>query len=295
LAAPIALLLIVNRFGLSTLHLGPLTVPRFPVAVRWESTTLFGAPNFFGALINNIATAIKLLATESDSISYNVVDPYGFFYRIGLVLALAGLVLILRSQELHPESQLLLLWLGAAACVGPLNAVNINRFNIIFIPMIILGAYALHQLQARYRPLGRIVVLALLIAFAAFTVSYHGSHYRAIANVKFQNGVLPALLYAQGHADGLICVTDQINMPYIYALFMETTSPADFQTSVQYVDPTEPLRRVASFGRYVFGIARCRNLAQATYIIRTDETRPRLGNRYTYEFFDNFVVYSPIP
>jgi hypothetical protein len=78
-------------------------------------------------------------------------------------------------------------------------------------------------------------------------------------------------------------------------LFSEQTSPAAFQASVKYVDSTEPLRQVASFGRYTFGARNCVVDKDPTYVLRTDEVAPRLGNRYSYEFFDNFVVYYPTP
>lgn len=294
LSTPILLLLVVNRLGLNSIPLGPITVPRFPVAVRWESTTLLGAPNPIRALAGNITTALGLLATESDAISYNAVEPYGIFYRLGLILAVAGTALVLARREWSLHSQLLLMWVAAAACVGLLSAVNINRFNIIFIPLLILGARALHEFQGLHRALGLLTVLGLLGAFLAFTITYHGPHYRRITDFKFQNGLIPALLFAQAQSGGTICMTDKINMPYIYALFTEPTSPSAFQASVRYVDPSEPLRRVASYGKYVFGTARCPDLEDSIYVLTGQETAPRMGNRYAYQFFDNFVVYTPV-
>jgi 4-amino-4-deoxy-L-arabinose transferase-like glycosyltransferase len=294
LSTPILLLLIVNRLGLGSVRLGPITVPQFPVAVRWESTTLIGAPNVVQALGENIATAIRLLATESDTISYNAVEPFGVFYHLGLALAVGGTALIVARREWNLHSELLLMWLAAAACVGILSAVNINRYNIIFIPLIIVGARALHEFQGIHRSMVPLTVLGLLAAFFAFTITYHGAGYRRIADFKFQNGLIPAFLFAQAHSAGTICVTDKINMPYIYALFTEPMSPSTYQASVTYVDPAEPLRRVASYGRYVFGSARCPDLEDTAFVLTGQETAPRMGNRYAYEFFDNFVVYTPI-
>jgi hypothetical protein len=204
-----------------------------------------------------------------------------------------GIALIVIRRDWSLNSRLLLLWVGTAACVGLLSSVNINRFNVIFIPMLVLGAYAITALLGWNRWLGSIALLVLLGAFCVFTLAYHGSSYRGIADYKFQNGMIPALLYAQRHSNGHICITDETNMPYIYALFTDAGSLVDYRVSVQYVDPAEPLRRVASFGNYVFGVPRCRNLVDATYVLRTDEIPPRLGSRYAYEFFDNFVVYYP--
>ncbi|MFH1186443.1 MAG: glycosyltransferase family 39 protein [Chloroflexota bacterium] len=295
LATPIALLLIVNRSALSSISLGPITVPRFPVSVRWETTTLIGAPDTVVSLISNMWTGARLLALESDGILYNVVDPFGYFYRVGLVLALGGLILLVHRSRgnFGFEVLLLLAWIGAASIVAILQAVNINRFNIIFMPLLILGACAVDWIQSQHEAAGPAAAFVLAAAFLAFSVTYHGETYRRQADSKFQNGLLAALRFARGVTDGGLCVTDKINMPYIYVLFTEHTSPDAFQASVKYVDPLQPLQRVASFGRYTFGSRTCSGAEARTYVLRTDEIPPRLGNRYSYEFFDRFVVYYP--
>jgi hypothetical protein len=56
-----------------------------------------------------------------------------------------------------------------------------------------------------------------------------------------------------------------------------------------------PLRQVASYGRYTFGTERCSAGLAYTYVLAADEIPPRLGNRYQYEFFDNYVVYYAKP
>ncbi len=139
-AAPIVMLVIINRLGLDSLRIGPFTVPRFPVAVRWESTTLLGTSDVLPALTGNLATGLRLLLTESDGIAYNVLEPYGVFYRCALLLAVVGLMVLGARREWHYETALLLLWLGTAAGVALVSAVNINRFNVIFLPLLILGA-----------------------------------------------------------------------------------------------------------------------------------------------------------
>ena len=295
LATPIALLLIVNRSGVSSISLGSMTVPHFPVPVRWETTTLIGAPDTMATMASNIWTGARLLAIESDGIPYNVVDPFGYFYGVGLALAIAGLIVLVHRLQGNSRFEVLLLlaWIGAASMVAILQAVNINRFNIIFMPLLILGACALDWIQSQHQAAGPATVLVLAAAFLAFSMTYHGEAYRRQADSKFQNGLLPALRYARGVTDGALCVTDKINMPYIYALFTEHTSPAAFQASVKYVDPLQPFQRVASFGRYTFGSRTCTGAEAWTYVLRTDEIPPRLGNRYSYEFFDQFVVYYP--
>ena len=297
LAVPIFLLLLVNGLELPSLSMGPFTVPRLPVAVRWETTTLLGAPDIWPALIANISTGVRLLIVESDGLLYNVAEPFGYFYRVGLVLALGGLILLVRGGQVGSrfEVRLLLAWLGAAALVAAMQPVNINRFNIIFMPLLILAALALDWVASLHRAVAPAIVVGLSAAFVAFSATYHGSEYRRQSSWKFQNGLLPALHFASEQTDQDLCVTDEINMAYIYALFTDQTSPAEFVSTVRYLDAAEPLRRVVSFGRYTFGMRHCPHEQGPSYVLRGDEIPPRLGNRYAYEFFDNFVVYYPVP
>jgi hypothetical protein len=280
---------------LDSIRMGPVTIPRFPVAVRWQTTTLLGTADPVGALFANLRTGAFLLASESDGIVYNVVEPFGYLYHVGLVLGAGGVFLLLTSRDrTMPSNRMLMLaWVAAAAVVPVLQSVNINRLNILFPAIVILGGYLISTWVARYRFLGPTFALALGAAFIAFTAAYHGDDFRSQADLKFQTGILPALRFAGVVTNGRICVTDKINMPYIYALFVQRPSPADFLSTVRYVDPTEPLRQVASFGRYTFGVRQCPAEQDSTYVVRDDEIPPRVGNRYEYKFFDRFVVYYP--
>jgi hypothetical protein len=292
---PIGLFVIVNSLGLSSIALGPVTIPRLPVQARYEAATVISQGNLLAAMAANLWAGLRLLAGESDGLIYNVVDPFGVFYRVCLPLAVAGIVLLSYEfrRKMRIEPQLLLAWIGAALVLAILQPVNINRFNVIFMPLLLCSAYALGWLGNRLGAALSASVLLLLVAFTAFTLAYHGGSYRQQIGQKFHDGLLPALRYAESHADTTVCVTDELNMPYIFALFSGHTSPADYIGTVAYVDAQAPFRQVVSFDRYVFGAQNCAGRAAATYVLTSDEIPPRFGNRYAYEFFGNFVVYYP--
>jgi hypothetical protein len=296
-AAPIGMLLLVNSFGLPSIRLGPITIPRFPVQARYEAATLIGSRDIPSTLAANVWTGIKILIVQTDGILYNVVEPYGYFYRISFPVALlgAGLLAWRLRRGSGPEGALLLAWLGASLPVAILQSVNFNRFNIVFTPLLLCLAYALAWLDSQVRGILAASVLLLLAAFIAFTAAYHGQGYRRQVDWKFDAGLIPALRFAESLPQGAVCVTDRLNMPYIFALFSEQTSPAEYLATVQYVDPQAPLQQVRSFGRFVFGARSCTDESLFTYVLTADEIPPKLGNRYNYRFFDNFVVYYPKP
>ena len=69
-----------------------------------------------GGLAANFLTGLKLLVTEFDGLIYNVVDPFGFFYRVSLPVALVGLGLLAFDfkGKARVEHQFLVSWIGSA-------------------------------------------------------------------------------------------------------------------------------------------------------------------------------------
>lgn len=295
IAAPIGLLLAVNTFKLNSVEIGALSVPRLPSQARFLSDTVIYGGDSVKAIPQNLYGAFELLVLQSDGLLYNGVDPYGYFYKVTFPAILIGFVLLAVGWGFgrRLEGNLLAAWIGASFIVPAFQPVNINRFNIVFIPLLICFALFMDWLSTKGRFFLPLAVGLLLAAFAAFTAAYHSQWYRQQASWKFNAGLLSALGFARSVRAGTVCVGDEITMPYIYALFAERASPAEFLRTVQYEDVKAPFRQVRAFGRYVFGMKNCIEAPSPIYVLRTGETPPRLGNRYEYEFFEQYVVYYP--
>jgi len=296
-AAPIGIMLLVNALGLPSIALGPVTIPHSPVQPRYTATTVFSMTDAPRSIAANLWIALRLLITQSDGIVYNVADPYGYFYRFTFPLALLGIVLLvmrIRSEQ-RIEDILLGAWIGSSFAIAIFQQMNINRFNLIFIPLLFCTLLSLQWLNARVPGTLLFTVVLLLIGFVAFTIHYHGDSYRRAIGQRMNTGILAAIGFARDVSQHPICISGKISMPYIYALFSERTNPADFLATVVYVDPLQPLRRVRAFGRYRFGSPNCTSAEPYTYVWRSGERPPNLGKRYEYRFFDNFVVYFPRP
>ncbi len=98
-AAPIGLFLAINSLQLPSIALGPITIPRLPVEPRFETASLLGQANPTDSISNNLWAGLRLLLAESDGIIYNVVDPYGTSYHLGLPLAVAGLAVLMAEAK----------------------------------------------------------------------------------------------------------------------------------------------------------------------------------------------------
>ena len=295
LSIPIALYVAVNSLQLATITLGVVSIPRLPAVPRYESLSIFFRQNQWQRLWHNFKVLGKILLLQTDGLPWNMMVRYGYLYKVTFPLAVGGIFWMVGAfikQKARPENLLLLLWIGVSLVIGVIQQANVNRINLMFMPLILCVAFCLVKVNERLQGTLPVAVCLLLIGFFFFFRDYR-TEQRAILNVEFYNGILPAMKVASQSPDTPVCVTNRIRMPYIYALFVEQTNPDDFQRSVVYSDPTAPFRRAISFGRYTFGLKYCAQKPGQIFIISNKEPRPVTAAGFQVRKFDNFLVYLP--
>ncbi len=297
IAIPIGLFIAVNNLQTRSIQLGPVTIPLLPVQARYLSASILSDGNPIPGILQNLGLTLRLLIFQSDGLLYNTIDPYGYFYAITFPLAVLGAGLLAGWKKVpnRSGSLLLLAWLIAAGYIGLLLSANVNRLNILFIPLIFCIATSIYWLGERNKGILWASVCLLFLGFIFFTASYHGEAYRVAADKKFRQGLVPAIQYATTTTQGEVCITDEINSPYIYVLFAERPDPRAFLSSVQYIDPRASFREVKSFLQYTFGEQNCAVEEKPVYVLMAGEIPIRFAQRYDYRFFDNYVVFYPKP
>jgi len=257
---PIALLILINTLHLNTIHIGIFSIPRYPVQARYQTLTPISNTEsirqFLRDLKHNLHTLFSLLLNQDDGLIANTVSPFGYFYRYTFPLAIIGGIMALywRKSNNRMGRLLLLGWLAASVLIGLLIQININRINLIFIPLFLCMAFPLEWLWKHLKALFILSIITLLVAFSFFTYTYHGAEYRHQADGTFFTGLLPALDFARQEGNNPICVTDKVNMPYIFALFSEKMDPKLYLNNIRYESNS---RQVISLGRYTFGENNC--------------------------------------
>jgi 4-amino-4-deoxy-L-arabinose transferase-like glycosyltransferase len=296
-ATPMLLYIFVNAFQWDTIHIGFLTIPRLPVEARFKYMAAIFQPHAFRYMTSYIKKTLIMLWTQKDGLIYNGLDPYGYFYRYTLPLAIVGGVSLffLRKAENKPEKLLLLIWLIAAAFVGALEVATIHRLNILFIPLIISMGLPFLWLKGKWRNLVWLPVIFLLAGFIAFAKDYFGERNSRLLKGAFYYDIFSAIASANQVADAPICVS-QRNMIYIFFLFANKTPPDEFLETVHYAQTGIPWQIVDSFGRYTFDVESCQSMPRNTvYILSYDEFPPNPKIEYSLERFTSFSVYKPIP
>ena len=252
LALPIAGAQLISALGLEELHILGLTLPRLTES-RQAATSVFGSAAPLRTLLENAKSFGKLLWTQSDGLIWNSLPILkgGLFYVFGLPCALLGLInSLLHRRERPVEAPLrYALWcsLLCALCISG----NINRLNMVWLPLIYFSALGLHTLLAKLGSWAALPLAGVLACCVLFCSAYVRA-FGGTGNVNFFPGLGDALRYAEALEGDTVYVTDTVNQPYIFALFYSRTPPDDFVETVEYRNENAAFRQVLRFRGYEF-------------------------------------------
>lgn len=166
---------------------------------------------------------IKLMISGNDGLLWNSISPYGYAYPIALPFVLIGLVVMLKAlpkREHEGRGQaIILIWLLVSVLMACVTNVNINRINVIFYPIILLLVAGFMWVRQKIKGLGVVSIAGFCLCFVLFCSAYFNDFPDRVGPA-FYNSIGEAIQYASEESEGKVYITDKVNMPYIYALFM---------------------------------------------------------------------------
>ncbi len=245
LALPIGLCQLINMTDLPAVTFLGITLPKL-TAPRQAAVSVFGTG--LSGVLDNIGSFAKLLVTQSDGLRYNALPGSGLYYFFGLPLAAAGLVRSFVERKPQPGEGPVRLALIVSLVCACLVTVNINRVNMVWLPLLYFQGAGLDWLLSRIGRWGALPLAAVAVCFALFAADY----VREPPAFTDIDGLSEAIACAEEAADGTVYVTDQIPAPYIYVLFLRQVPPQDYADTVEFFNPGSPFENAASFGRYRF-------------------------------------------
>ncbi|MDO8469250.1 MAG: glycosyltransferase family 39 protein [Candidatus Peribacter sp.] len=288
IAWPVIAYLLINELHWSSLVTPLFSIPRLPGPPRYYAVSSIFSGDIVSHFSENIRTLGQLLLTGNDGLIWNAIPGFGYLYQFGLLFSLLGLLHFLFSpgKRREPVFILMFLWLCSAILLGIFESANINRINILFLPVIFFAAAGIRLLAvSRTALIGAILYFAL--SFVVFSFVYFGS-YRARAAGAFFASFGEAVTFAEKSSSGRLCITDQVNQPSIFVLFYGQLDPRDFFRTVVYENPNGSFRNVRSFGRYTFGLDHCVGQSVGAYVLTPKDLPlidPLLFEMHKYERF----------
>lgn len=290
-AVPIGIFMLVNFCGLPEQNWGILSFPRL-IDGRYNTTVTVLGGAFWVNCLKNLGTFIQLMATQSDGLIWNAIPAFGTLYLFSLPLALGGLYVVLRAAR-HPAQPMVVGMLAGTLLLASLSELNINRANVIFVLLLYgltEGVYYVTKQDAWVR---RGLLAAYAVSFALFAGCYFGG-YQAQVGTEFFDGFGEAVQQASAQTEGTVYLTEEVNSPYIYALFYEKIDPHRFLNTVVYEDENSSVRRVVSFDKYVTDLPTQPNpQEQAAYVAAATEADSFNDEEFIKTPCGNFYVIVP--
>ena len=112
--------------------------------------------------------------------------------------------------------------------------------------------------------------LVLFLIFTGFLIRLLGLNDCG----EYYQGLGDAIRYCAEDKDAKIYISNDVNAPYIFALFYTQEDPEYYLATAEYVNPNVPDVQVKSYGRFVFG--GMENSDDADYLIlRNDKAEGR--------------------
>jgi hypothetical protein len=274
-ATPIGAVIWANQHHADSFRLLGIGIPRMPTVARYQTvSTLFGR-HALQRCLENLRTLWNLLVKQEDGRVWNAISGHGIIYPFGMALALVGLLVELHGpwkKRAFDPRVLMLLWLVVAVGLAAIQDGNINRVNLLWLPLVYFAAVGLRTVgRSRFLVSGLVAVhLALFIGFAS---EYFGP-YRDRTAGAFYPSYGAAIRAATKAVAGKICVTNSPCFSYAFVLFYDRSDPREFAKTVVYEGEGE-FQGVKSYGRFTFGIDRCPDDTEAWILNNGDVDRFR--------------------
>ena len=273
ISLPIFLMYLINFLKLNTISLGPITIQHFEKFNRTEDMLLFSEEKG-KQLVPNIQALIRVLVLQDDGLIWNTTKEYGTIYvftniftLIGLGKLLLGKIKIKKKEKETVEEivsdktkdkqhrlgkVIFLTWFGICILMGLLiNGVNINRFNTIWYPILMLASYGIAEvIQTMRTKKGKIAIVAIVmvlysISFMNFITDYHTDTIPKINNSYcFSGGYIDAIAEGEEKGKKTIYIDNDTSNPFqqekqhIYIEYMKALNSPE-KRGVTYEEVTD--------------------------------------------------------
>ena len=203
-SGPYYMTMIINAFGLDTMTLGKMTMPRFAQSKRSNDISL-GAENPYLSMAQKLRDFLPVATGLYPADGYSGIGWADTMYPFVIPAALYGwyrlcrdrrrLALTGREEPLRDGGMLILIWMFAAIVNTAMVGAVVNRNNILYYPWILCAAYALWQMGKRLRTALAAMLAMIAVGFAGACGVYFGdADYQQDTANNFLYGVQDALI-----------------------------------------------------------------------------------------------------
>ena len=247
LALPLLLFMAINFGWMDEIVLPFFSIPRL-VYMRASEFS-------FSDIFSKLRLFLSVMIKQSDGQIWNSPGLYGLLYLISLPFMALGflccakrIILSFRQLRFCPEF-LILPQLLSGVVMGITINVNVNRINIIFIPLVILTGIGIRcALDLWHGKLAAPIFILYAICFICFEV-YYFTDYPQLSSRHFCQGVDHAVETAASFERPVYVIG---NIEHSRILFCSKQDPQEFRDTIKYTNYPSAFLKPSEFGRWHF-------------------------------------------
>ncbi len=254
-ALPIILLVIINSFGLDTIAVWGVSIPRYTGhPPRYETVNLLLGGDG-SSFLANIPSLAALLLGSGDGRVDNALPGFGALPPLAILLSLVGLAVVLYRAKVRRDygvHLLLACWFAAALLTALTTEAWIHRINALWLPALYLMAVGIFFI-GRHRRFALYALTAAYVAYGSVFVYQYFQNYADQAAAVFHRDLAAALERAVSAAGAeAVYVSNQQHYPGIYALFYTQPPPREYLNTRIVARPNSGFHYPVAFGQFVF-------------------------------------------
>lgn len=287
---PIILYVVINTLGLSQINLPFVTIPRLDVNRYAVLTSMFSG-EFFVTSLKNFTQSIGILISQFDYLPWNSIMPFGTIYLFSIIFTIIGLVNCFRKNKTFEikYNYIFNTWFIVSVILTFICEPNINRLNIIMIPIIYYTIVGIYIVANNRKKVAIGILILYLISFGCFLVKYFNENCDEYGT--FEGKLKEVIDYVDKIENKKIHITDKIQSNYIHVLFYTQYDTTKFVETVDYEDPTVEFKKVNSFGKYYFDdIKEINTDDNNVYVIKKEDKEKFNLDKYKVTEFEKYLV-----
>ena len=287
ISLPIILFLIINTFHLKQIKF-LFTIPILQEN-RYEEITSIFSKNFIKLSIKNFKESILILIKQYDNLRWNALPIYGLTYIISLPFTILGIYCNFKTKD--TAKWIMNFWFITSFILLFIVEPNINRVNIIMIPIIYYTILGMVEFMNKIKITKVILPIILCILFINFEIKYFSTDWNKF--ITFNGNLENVMNYVDNIDTEKIYFEYSFKEPFIYVCFYNKINTKEFINTVQYKDNIKAFDSVESFGKYNFYIPK-KLEDNAIYVLKSghESDYDFKENEWKKEYIDKFIILS---
>jgi len=287
---PFILTMAINFLKLDTIQTPFFTIPYFKDSIR-SNDILFFSDQFFAQLKNNFQSLMNTTLLQRKDLPWNDVEGFGTMYLFSMPFVMTGIFALMKEYRKSAGAVFAVFFLLTGVWCGLVtNGVNVNRINIIYFPMIVMGGLGIYTVIVTCRHIKWGILGVYAISFVMFTATYFTTYADMIEYYFFQDFGKAVTSLKDSEAKKLyINIEDAPNLSEILTLFYHDIDAHYYQGNMQG-------NEIPFQEKYIFDCIEnieIDPLEDAQYVVKDMEIELFDASLFEFKQFGDFYVVTP--